>query len=257
MANPWVRLWVDMPNDPKFRTIAQKSKQSISSVIAVYVHMLCCASNATERGRTQGWDDEDIASALDMDCASITAIREAMEGKLLEGDRLTGWGKRQPIKEDGSAERGKAWREARKAEEERLRTLANANERPEEIQKREDTEEIKIKKEPKSKTEARGTRIPSDWTAPEAYIEFCKANRPDLDTQFMQDKFRDYWHAKPGKDGLKLDWLGTWRNFIRSERAPQARGSPNGYQTANEKQKSIADRLTGGGNRERTIIDIN
>jgi hypothetical protein len=130
MASPWLRLWSDMPNDPKFRTIARISKQSISSVIAVYVHMLCCASNATERGRTQGWDDEDIASALDMDCASITAIRDAMEGKLIEGDWLTGWDKRQPKKEDGAAERAKEWRE-KKAEEERNRTQPNATERQE------------------------------------------------------------------------------------------------------------------------------
>ena len=130
MANPWVRLWVDMPNDPKFRTIARVSKQSISSVIAVYVHMLCCASNAAERGRTLGWSDEDVASALDMDCADITAIRDAMEGRVLEGDALKGWDKRQPIKEDDAAARAKAWREAKKAEAERERTQANAQERP-------------------------------------------------------------------------------------------------------------------------------
>lgn len=78
----------------------------------------------------------------------------------------------------------------------------------------------------KSKAEARGSRLPADWIAPEPYIKFCETERPDLNPMFMQDKFRDYWHPKPGKDGLKLDWLGTWRNFIRSERAPLARGSP-------------------------------
>jgi hypothetical protein len=28
-------------------------------------------------------------------------------------------------------------------------------------------------------------------------------------------KFRDYWPAKPGSAGRKLDWDATWRNWIR------------------------------------------
>lgn len=27
--------------------------------------------------------------------------------------------------------------------------------------------------------------------------------------------FRDYWSAKAGKDAAKLDWLATWRNWLR------------------------------------------
>jgi hypothetical protein len=93
---------------------------------------------------------------------------------------------------------------------------------------REEEEIEKNKKEPKSKTEAapRGTRLASDWIAPAEYFDFCKTQRPDLDPAFMQEKFRDYWHPKAGKDAMKLDWFGTWRNFIRSERAPPARASP-------------------------------
>ena len=28
----------------------------------------------------------------------------------------------------------------------------------------------------------------------------------------------DYWISKPGKDGLKLDWRATFRNWVRSEK---------------------------------------
>ncbi len=35
MANSWLRLWHDMPNDPKWRTIARKSEQSIALVSSV------------------------------------------------------------------------------------------------------------------------------------------------------------------------------------------------------------------------------
>jgi hypothetical protein len=39
------------------------------------------------------------------------------------------------------------------------------------------------------------------------------------------EKFRDYWRAKPGAGGRKLDWDATWRNWCRNaeDRAPQRR----------------------------------
>ncbi|OVB53206.1 hypothetical protein UQ42_26495 [Escherichia coli] len=44
MANAWLRLWHDMPNDPKWRTIARVSGQPIATVMAVYIHLLVSAS---------------------------------------------------------------------------------------------------------------------------------------------------------------------------------------------------------------------
>jgi hypothetical protein len=130
MATPWCRLWADMPNDPKWRTIARISKQSIGDVIAVYVHMMTCATNATERGRTQSFVCEDVAAALDLLESDIAAIQDAMQGRVLDGNYLAGWEKRQPMKEDGAAERAKAWRLAQKEAPERNRTQTNAQERP-------------------------------------------------------------------------------------------------------------------------------
>lgn len=126
MSNDWLRLWHDMPTDPKWRTIARASGQSISSVMAVYVHVLVCASNATERGRTQSFVCEDVASALDMNTEDVEHIVEKMQGRVLDGDKVRGWEKRQPVREDGAAERAKAWREKQKNAD---RTQANAPER--------------------------------------------------------------------------------------------------------------------------------
>lgn len=131
----WLRLWHDMPNDPKWRTIARASGQPIAAVIAVYVHLLVNASaNATERGRTQRTQTEHIASALDLKVEEIDEILAAMQGRVLDGDMISGWEKRQPLREDGAAERAKHWREAKKLEREeqaeRNRTQPNAEERP-------------------------------------------------------------------------------------------------------------------------------
>ena len=126
MSTQWLRLWHDMPTDPKWRTIARASKQRIGDVMAVYLHVLVCASNATERGRTQSFNCEDVASALDLETEQVAAIVDAMQGRVLDGDTVRGWEKRQVAREDGSAERAKRWREGKKQATERT---PNANER--------------------------------------------------------------------------------------------------------------------------------
>jgi hypothetical protein len=130
MANQWLRLWHDMPTDPKWRTIAKASGQRIGDVMAVYVHLLVCASNAAERGRTQSFNAEDVASALDMETDQVELIHSAMQGRVLEGDMVAGWEKRQVAREDGSAERAKAWREAQKSKAERTPNAPERNQAP-------------------------------------------------------------------------------------------------------------------------------
>lgn len=146
-SNPWLRLWVDMPNDPKWRTIARVSKQPISTVLAVYLHILVSASNANERGRTQDVCSEDVASALDVDTEQVDAIMAAMQGRVLDGDVVSGWAKRQPGREDGSAERAKAYREAKKQPKTPIQTAIteqqtqpNATERKQPLEKRREEE---------------------------------------------------------------------------------------------------------------------
>jgi len=227
MANPWFRVWTDMINDPKWRTIARISEQKIGDVIAVYMHMLTCASNATERGRTESWNDEDVATALDIKTDQVISIREAMQGRVLDGSYLLGWEKRQPIREDGSAERGKAYRERLKIEKQ---TQENGDERKQTPDK--DKEEIQIKKEAKSKASATASRLPPDWSPDETQISFCQTERPDLHPQDVAARFRDYWIAAPGAKGRKQDWQATWRNWVRNEKSvAQPRGSPSGQQS--------------------------
>ena len=137
MTHQWLRLWHDMPTDPKWRTISKISGQSIGNVLAVYLHILVNASsrpNATERNRTHNLFAEDIGSAIDIEKHHVEAILEAMQGRVLDGEKVSGWEGRQPIREDGSSLRSKEWREAQKIkkneESERNRTQPNATERP-------------------------------------------------------------------------------------------------------------------------------
>jgi hypothetical protein len=118
----WVRLWHDMPTDPKWRTIARKSGQPLPCVIALFnLLMVNASANAEERGTLKNWSDEDAAAALDMEVEDVMAIAEAMQGKVLEGTRLTGWERRQPKRDDTSNARVSAFRE-------RQRSKINGNE---------------------------------------------------------------------------------------------------------------------------------
>ena len=127
----WVRLWEDMPDDPKWRVIAKRSGRPVHQVIAVFTRMLVNASRSSVRGTLEHWDDEDEAVALDMETIEVASIRNAMQGKVLDGNSLTGWEKRQPKREEPSSDRVRAFRE-RQAELKRNETHGNARNAPEE-----------------------------------------------------------------------------------------------------------------------------
>lgn len=126
----WVRLWHDMPTDPKWRVVARKSGQPLCSVVAVFTLMLTNASgNASERGTLLAWDHEDAGAALDMDADQVSAIYDAMQGKVLDGNKLSGWDRRQPKREDNTAsERKAAWKARKENAAERTGTQGNAPE---------------------------------------------------------------------------------------------------------------------------------
>ncbi len=136
----WVRLWHDMPTDPKWRTIARKSGQPLPCVIALFTLYMTTASAADERGTITSLSIEDAAAALDMDEEDVQAIRDAMEGRVIENDRLSGWERRQPKREreneSPSTSRVQAHRERQKAQ----KNANNNNETPRNTKKRTDTD---------------------------------------------------------------------------------------------------------------------
>jgi len=64
----------------------------------------------------------------------------------------------------------------------------------------------------------RGSRLQPDFCLTDDWKEFCRIERSDLDPQKVFDGFKDYWIAKPGQQGVKLDWLATWRNWVRNQK---------------------------------------
>lgn len=229
----WVRLWLDMPTDPKWRVIAKRAQRPLSEVIAIFTFMLTnAAANANERGALINWSDEDIGAALDIEHEHVIAIREAMQGKVLDGDHLRGWEKRQPKREDNSSERGREWRERSR---ERKRTQANAEKPPDaDADAESDTESKKKEVVGRDSTSEssplppeenrhsvkmpaiKGKRLSQEWDLPRPWGEWAMAQGMSREAVIREcDKFKDFWISKSGPNATKVDWQATWRNWIR------------------------------------------
>ncbi|CAI3955761.1 unnamed protein product [Commensalibacter communis] len=74
-----------------------------------------------------------------------------------------------------------------------------------------------IKENIKSKNEnfyyASGSRLPSDWYPDTQCRRFAFDLNLCPDT--MAEDFRDFWHAKHGKEAIKMDWSAAWRRWCR------------------------------------------
>ena len=70
----------------------------------------------------------------------------------------------------------------------------------------------------------RGSRIPEDFAIDDDMRQWLKDNNfGHLDAQAITVEFVDYWVGVAGVKGVKLDWVATWRNWIRrkAEESPR------------------------------------
>ena len=68
-----------------------------------------------------------------------------------------------------------------------------------------------------TKQRTKGSRLSTDFELPDSWTEFCQTERPDLNPKKVFESFKDYWVAKAGAAGVKLDWQATWRNWVRNQ----------------------------------------
>lgn len=122
--NDWFRSWHGAPTDPKWLVIAKRANTIPAIVSAIVWALFDHASQRSDasRGETNAFDQETYSLFSGVPEETVAAVIAALTEKgLIKDGRLTAWEKRQPKREDGSAERSKEWRE-------RKRTQANANE---------------------------------------------------------------------------------------------------------------------------------
>lgn len=193
MANQWLRLWHDMPTDPKWRTIARLSGQPISLVQAIYLHLLVEASRNVTRGHA-AVTAEDLASALDVTDEQVEAVLQAMQGRVLDGDYITGWEKRQPKREDA----GDAGTGAKSAAQRKREQRDRDRQKVEDEQSHDASRKVTPDKEEDKDTE--GAKAPTPIPP--------KSKTPKCDPRFEQ-----FWRLYPNRKAkakaeaawLKLD----------------------------------------------------
>lgn len=74
----------------------------------------------------------------------------------------------------------------------------------------------------------RGCRIPDDFAVTPEMVTWAHRHAPHVDGRLQTAKFVDYWQAKAGKDATKLDWVATWRNWMRNAEEQAGRYPRNG-----------------------------
>ncbi|WWT39835.1 putative replication protein O [Microcystis phage Mwe-JY25] len=110
----WLRWWTGTVNDPKWRLIAAKAGARPGECVAVWACLLEAAKQTG--GDVSRVDLDELAVVLGFEQALVEAIVAAMrQRKLIVEGRIAAWERRQPKREDGSAERGREWRQQRKA----------------------------------------------------------------------------------------------------------------------------------------------
>lgn len=257
MAEHWLRLWHGTVTDPKFRMVARDASRNVTqrhaesqreiachAVLSVWLYLLETASQNEDRGSIEGLDAEVMAFTLDMPAEDAEAILEAMESRgLIEDNRLNGWEKRQPKREDNTAAERQRARRERHAESRNV-TQCHAESRPVTTEEKRGEEKREDKKD-QEHGRSQGSRLPADWSLTAEYRQAAAQARPDWPTGYVETvaaSFRDYWIAQPGAKGRKVDWLATWRNWCRNDRSKPVQGLPTGQP---KQRVMLSDRIGG------------
>jgi len=121
----WFRWYAGTATDAKWQLVAHDSGQPVMAVLAVWAHVLERAN--ANGGTLDGWNSRVVAVAIGTTADAVTAILDAMQGLVLDGNSVAKWPDRQPKRrDDDSTDRVRAHRERK-----RDVTRCNAAERTE------------------------------------------------------------------------------------------------------------------------------
>ncbi len=219
MAGDWIKMRSDLMTHPKIVRISSALKADKLRVIGGLHAVWSLFDAHSDDGILDGYTPEALDEYLGWPGFSTCLISV----KWLEED---GESLSTPRFDEHNGQSAK-----RRATETQRKRLARLDEdlsasvadkmRSREEKRREEKKELKSKA-----VVATASRLPDDWMPSLDDAQFCSKERPDLTIDGTASRFKDYWIAQPGAKGRKLDWHATWRNWVRNEKAPLARGSP-------------------------------
>jgi hypothetical protein len=200
MANPWFRLYSEFAHDPKIQMLSEAMQRR-------YVMLLCLRCSEV----LETLHETEIAFQLRLDEAQLLETKQLFISKnfIDKHWNILNWDKRQFVS-DSSTMRVRKYRDKKKQPSNDDETLQKRPSNAIDTEADTDTD--------KKQNSKRGSRLANDWVLPNEWEYWANKERPDLNALKVADQFKDYWCAKPGKDGVKLDWAATWRNWVRSQK---------------------------------------
>lgn len=151
------------------------------------------------------------------------------------------WEGRQPTRAEVEADREAARERQRQSRERRSdvtrdsRVSHDAPTRPDPTQS---SKELSLGADAPTTKTKRGTRLPDDFAVSDEMRAWARENTPDVN-ESEHAKFCDYWRAQPGAKGVKLDWVATWRNWMRRAQDDRASSRGNRYRSQAERNADV------------------
>ena len=79
---------------------------------------------------------------------------------------------------------------------------------------------------PGTVSRSRGSRVPDSFSITREMREWAAENVPLVNIDAKLPEWMDFWRGVPGAKGVKLDWVGTWRNGMRKQQEFAERDAP-------------------------------
>ncbi len=224
MAGDWIKMRGNLWDDPRVSKLCDLTDQSEAAIVGALYWLWAAADQHTEDGLMPGLtlrqiDRKTGVQGFGAALCQIGWLEDNPDGVRIvnfEDHNGTSAKRRCTDAQRKANVRNVSASDADKQRTESGQKTPNIGAREEKRREEEKTEEAPSAKSP------RGTALPEAWTLPDDWKTWAEGARPDVDVLIVADSFRDYWVAKPGKDGRKADWLATWRNWVRNQRSGSA-----------------------------------
>lgn len=224
MAGDWIKMRGNLWDDPRVSKLCDLTDQSEAAIVGALYWLWAAADQHTEDGLMPGLtlrqiDRKTGVQGFGAALCQIGWLEDNPDGVRIvnfEDHNGTSAKRRCTDAQRKANVRNVSASDADKRRTESGQKTPNLGAREEKRREEEKTEEAPSPKSP------RGTALPKDWELPGDWRTWAEGARPDVDVLTVADSFRDYWVAKPGKDGRKADWLATWRNWVRNQRSGSA-----------------------------------
>jgi hypothetical protein len=220
MAGDWIKMRMDLATSPKVVRIASALRADRLRVIGGLHAVWCLFDVHSTDGRLDGYTLEALDELIGFPgfgaaMSSVGWLED--DGESLCTPRFD--------EHNGQSAKRRATEAERKREVRKMSAQDADKVQTREEKRREEKNTSSLRSEVEAASPQRGSRLPAEWQLPDDWAAWAKQTRPELDPKETAQRFADYWHGIAGAKGRKADWLATWRNWVRSEKAPHGQQS--------------------------------